>query len=149
VKAETKPEPPKPEPAKPVTAKAEPKSAARRAEEAKPAPAPPQPEWKPPEPPREPPREEPKAVAAATTAATPVSRSSVNFPASAAAKNIDSGVVKARVTINAAGLVTGVEILEARPRRYFDEEATRSLREWRFNAGADNRHYDVEIAFQR
>jgi protein TonB len=89
------------------------------------------------------------AASAPTTLATPVSRSAVNFPPAAAARGIDSGRVKARLTVDAAGSVSKVQILEAYPRRYFDDEATRSLREWRFNAGADNRSYDVEIAFQR
>jgi TonB family protein len=57
--------------------------------------------------------------------------------------------VKARLTIDANGAVKNVQILESRPRRYFDEEAMRSLREWRFNPGADNRSYEVQIDFQR
>jgi len=79
----------------------------------------------------------------------PVSRAPVEFPVAAYAKNIESGTVKARLTIDAEGRVTAVQVLEARPRRYFDEEAARSLKLWRFNAGADNRSYDVEIAFTR
>ncbi|APV49886.1 hypothetical protein BWI17_09440 [Betaproteobacteria bacterium GR16-43] len=108
------------------------------------------PVYEPPKPPpAEAPREEPKPAVAASTAVIPISRPPPNFPPAAAAKNIDSGSVKARLSIDAAGHVTGVQILEARPRRYFDEEATRSLRAWRFNPGAENRSYDVEIAFQR
>jgi TonB family protein len=98
----------------------------------------------------EPAREEPKPAAPApTTTATPIARAAVDFPPAAAARNIDAGTVKARLTIDANGAVKNVQILESRPRRYFDEEATRSLREWRFNPGADNRSYEVQIDFQR
>ena len=96
------------------------------------------------------PREEPKPAAPApTTTATPIARAAVDFPPAAAARNIDAGTVKARLTIDANGAVKNVQILESRPRRYFDEEAARSLREWRFNPGADNRSYEVQINFQR
>lgn len=121
----------------------DPKAAAKREE-------PPKPAQEPPRPAPEPPREEPKvAVAPPTTIATPVSKAQVSFPAQAMARNIDRGVVKARLTIDAAGVVRTVQILSSYPRRYFDDEASRSLKEWRFNAGADNRTYDVEIEFQR
>jgi TonB family protein len=166
--AEPKPEPKAPE-AKSVPAKApEVKAAPAKAPEAKAAPAkvpdakvaprkedparadPAKAATTPaPTPPPEPVREEPKPAPAPTLAATPISRAAVNFPPAAAAKSIDAGTVKARLTIDAAGRVKDVQIVESRPRRLFDEEAARSLREWRFNAGADNRTYDVEIAFQR
>ncbi len=138
-KLESRPEPRPREPAKP----------AKREETAKaviaPQPAPPPPIVPPPEP-----REEPKpAPPPPSPVATPIVRAAVNFPPAAAARNIDAGSVKARRKIDAAGRGEDVQILESRPRRYFDEEAARSLREWRFNPGADNRSYDVEIAFQR
>jgi protein TonB len=163
--APTPPPPPRasavvPEPAKPAprvetpvtkeAARPEAKPAPRKAESAKAAPrvVEPPPEARPaPAPPPEPAETKPRP--APTLAAVPVSRAAVEFPVAAYAKNIESGTVKARLTIDAEGRVTSVQVLEARPRRYFDEEAARSLKLWRFNAGADNRTYDVEIAFTR
>jgi TonB family protein len=150
------PEPAKPAPrvetpaAKPEGARPEAKPAPRKTESAKAAPrvVEPPPEARPaPAPPPEPAESKPRP--APTLAAVPVSRAAVEFPVAAYAKNIESGTVKARLTIDAEGRVTAVQVLEARPRRYFDEEAARSLKLWRFNAGADNRTYDVEIAFTR
>ena len=149
------PEPVKPAPrAEPTVTKEPPKPEAkpapRKSESAKAAPprvVEPPPEARPAPPPAEPAESKPRP--APTLAAVPVSRAPVEFPVAAYAKSIESGAVKARLTIDAEGRVTAVQILEARPRRYFDEEATRSLKLWRFNAGADNRSYDVEIAFTR
>lgn len=80
---------------------------------------------------------------------TPLFRAPVAFPIEAARKNIDEGVVRARVTVDAAGAVTQVRVLDAKPPRVFNTEALRSLRQWKFDAGADNRTLDVEIAFKR
>lgn len=137
-------DPPKPAKREEPRKREDPKAAAKREE-------PPKPVYEPPKPAPEPPREEPKVALAPppTTIATPVSKSQVSFPAQAMARNIDRGLVKARLTIDAAGKVSSVQIVSSFPRRYFDDEATRSLKEWRFNAGADNRTYDVEIEFQR
>ena len=149
-KSETKPEP-RVEPGieKRVEAKAPPPKSAPRAaekrvrEEPKPAPVPAVAAQS----------EEPKAVLAlaapSTTTATPVSRAPLSFPVLAINRGIDRGVVRARLAINAAGEVTGVSILSADPPRIFDREAVRSLEEWRFNSGADNRSYEVEIEFKR
>jgi TonB family protein len=150
-------EPPKVEAPRAVAAPTPPKPAETKREEQKPKREPPKPSIEPPkpapEPPKpapEPPREEPKvAVAPPTTLATPISKAPVEFPAMAYQRSIERGRVKARLTIDAGGTVRNVQIVEAVPRRWFDEEATRSLKLWRFNAGADNRSYDVEIEFQR
>ena len=82
-------------------------------------------------------------------AVTPVKRVPVSFPRAAAQQGIESGAIKARLAINAEGRVTEVKILSSDPPRVFDREAVRALEEWRFNAGAAQRSYDVEIAFKR
>src|SRR6185295_7925486 len=96
--------------------KAEPKSAARREETA------------------------PKPAADAISPVTPniVSIAELNFPAEAAARGITRGAVKARLTIDASGNVTRVEVIRADPPRFFDEEARRSLRGWKFDRGPAN-----------
>ncbi len=127
-----------------------PKTAARKPEEparfAAPMPTAPVPAAPVPEPPKE---EAKPAVPAPTATVILLSRARVEFPVEAAARRIDAGIVKARVTINAAGGVSNVQILEARPRRYFDGEATRALKLFKFNPGLEGRTYEVEIEFQR
>jgi protein TonB len=78
-----------------------------------------------------------------------VSRVEPEFPHEAAAIGAEKGHVHARVTIDGAGEVKHVEILEANPRRVFDRAVTRALVEWHFNTGSDGRLYDVDIDFQR
>ena len=85
----------------------------------------------------------------ATPPPTLVSRSSTYFPLEAANQGIQRGKVRARLDIDASGTVTRVTILSADPPEMFDREATRSLRLWRFNIGADGRTYETEVDFKR
>jgi TonB family protein len=78
-----------------------------------------------------------------------VAREQPEFPREAVRQGVESGNVRARLTINAAGDVTNVAILQAKPQRVFDRSVTASLSRWKFNPGADGRSYDTEIAFQR
>jgi protein TonB len=57
--------------------------------------------------------------------------------------------VKARLSVDEAGRVTGVDILDAQPRRVFNRAVTRTLTRWTFEPGAGGRTTDVEVAFQR
>lgn len=93
--------------------------------------------------------EPPRAASAPAAAAIPVTREPLVFPREAAARGIESGSVRARLLIDAAGNVKEVRIQESRPARHFDREATRSLSRWQFNPGAEDRTYDVEISFSR
>lgn len=95
------------------------------------------------------------ALAAAFTA-TPaladaqlVSRVEPEFPREASQAGVDKGKVKARMTLDASGEVVRVEILEATPRRVFDRAVTRTLSQWKFNAGPEGRQAEVEIDFNR
>lgn len=152
---------PKPEPAKAkADAKPEPAKgradgkAGRRGDEPKkeeaPAPAPVVPVI---EIPKEIPRPiEPAPAPAPAPAPPPVtvlSRTPLEFPRHAAAEGIDAGRVKARVRIDASGGVLGVQVLESRPPRVFDRAVVQNLSTWRFNAGADNRTYEVVLEFKR
>ena len=78
-----------------------------------------------------------------------VSRSDLEFPREAVQAGADKGRVKARLTIDRAGEVTRVEIVEANPRRIFDRAVTKSLSQWRFNPGSGERHYEIDVDFKR
>jgi protein TonB len=163
-----KPQPPKaPDPVKPQPAKAgapkpeAPKPEAPKPEALKPqAPKiePPKPEAPKPEPPKaepakvDPPRVEPKAppkAAAPSNAARLVTRVDPEFPREAIKAGVNDGAVKARVTLDAAGAVTQVDIVDAVPRRIFDRAVTRALSQWKYSEGAAGRQVDVEVDFKR
>jgi protein TonB len=57
--------------------------------------------------------------------------------------------VRARMTIDATGEVTRVEILDASPRRLFDRVVVRTLSQWKFAPGADRRAVEIDIDFRR
>jgi len=88
------------------------------------------------------PRAQPRPLA-------PISRESPDFPREALAAGIDKGIVRARLSIDAGGRVTGVEIVESQPRRVFDRAVTRTLARWTYEPGSPGRTTDVEIAFSR
>ena len=88
-------------------------------------------------------------AAAPATDVRPVSREQPEFPREAAQRGIDEGTVRARATINGAGEVTGVIILTANPARVFDRAVLNAYKNWKFNAGADNRSHEAEFGFKR
>lgn len=79
----------------------------------------------------------------------PVSREEPAFPRDALAHGVTKGTVRARVAIDASGKVTGVEILDAEPRRVFDRAVVRALSRWTYEAGEPSRSAVVEVAFNR
>lgn len=87
----------------------------------------------------------PKEVAPAVTV---ISREQPDFPREAMRAGIESGSVRARLVINAAGTVSNVVIVEARPSRVFDRSVTQALTRWKFNPGAEGRTYETEINFK-
>jgi protein TonB len=125
-----KAEPPRPEPLKPEPAKIEaPKVEAKTAPAAVEAAAP--------------------KPAAPSSAARLVTRVDPEFPREALKAGAHDGSVKARVTLDAAGAVTRVDIIEATPRRVFDRAVTNALSQWKYSEGAAGRQVDVEVAFKR
>lgn len=70
------------------------------------------------------------------------------FPREAAQQAITSGVVKAKLSIDAEGKVTEVSILEAEPRRVFDRAVTRALMDWRFEASGEKQTHEVRLVFR-
>ena len=77
-----------------------------------------------------------------------VSREQPAFPREALRSGIESGTVRARLTISAAGEVTNVAILQAQPARVFDRSVQTALGRWKFNPGTEGRTFDTEIAFK-
>ena len=77
----------------------------------------------------------------------PVSKVDPEFPREAQLASVDKGRVKARLTIDATGEVTRVDIVEANPRRVFDRAVTRSLSQWRYEAGPAGRTVEVDLDF--
>ena len=99
------------------------------------------------------------AAAAAFTAASAfpafaadaqlVSKVDPEFPREAVQAGADKGVVKARMTVDQAGEVVRVEILEAQPRRVFDRAVIKTLSQWKFNPGANGRTVEIDVNFSR
>ena len=84
-----------------------------------------------------------------TPLVTVLSRQQPDFPRDAARQGVESGSVRARITINGGGDVSNVTILQARPLRVFDRSVVSALSLWKFNPGADGRTYDTEVSFAR
>ncbi len=70
------------------------------------------------------------------------------FPREATQKGVNSGTVKAKLLIDADGKVTGVEILEAEPKRIFDRAVTSALMEWRFEGTGEKQTHEVKLVFK-
>ncbi len=80
---------------------------------------------------------------------TPVSRTDPEFPREAISAGADAGKVRARMTIDATGEVTRVEIIEANPRRLFDRAVVKTLSQWKFAPGTDGRSMEIDVNFRR
>ena len=76
-------------------------------------------------------------------------RTDLVFPREAMQAGIDAGLVKARMTLDGAGNVTRVDVVDANPRRVFDRAVVRSLSEWKYDEGASGRTVTVELEFRR
>ena len=76
-------------------------------------------------------------------------REAPEFPREAITEGVTSGIVKARVTVDASGKVAGIDIVDAQPRRVFDRAVRAALWHWQFEAGRPNRTAEVEVAFTR
>lgn len=86
---------------------------------------------------------------AACAQATPVTREPLEFPREAVKAGVEKGEVKVKVIIDAAGNVTDVQILEAKPPRVFDRAVRTGMAKWKFNAGDANRSYETLVEFKR
>ena len=79
---------------------------------------------------------------------TVLSREQPEFPRNAMRAGVESGSVRAKLVINAAGGVSTVVIVEANPSRVFDRAVTEALLRWKFNPGAEGRTYETQINFK-
>lgn len=70
-------------------------------------------------------------------AATPLVRIEPKYPPAAARDGIN-GWVRLRFNIAADGRVTDVKVLAAEPRRVFDHEAMRALKNWKYQPKLEN-----------
>jgi protein TonB len=84
-----------------------------------------------------------------SAAVRPIHRVDPEFPRWAFRAGVNRGIVSARVTVDADGRVTTVEIVNAEPKRLFDEAVVQALSQWRYVEGRAGRSIDVEIAFAR
>jgi protein TonB len=78
-----------------------------------------------------------------------VSRVEPVFPVGAARAQAENGLVKARMTLDAAGNVINVEVLDSRPKLVFDRSVIDALSQWKFNTGPAGRKVETEVAFSR
>lgn len=84
-------------------------------------------------------------VAAADGTPKIVKKVAPEFPSKA--DGVGAGVVKARLSIGADGRVTEVQVLEATPKRVFDQAAITALMAWRFEGTGKSQSYDVKLVF--
>ena len=89
------------------------------------------------------------AALAAAAELRPVHRVDPEFPSEAVKAGATKGKVTARMTLDATGKVTAIEIVDAVPRRLFDRAVTRALSDWRYAEGQPGRVVEVEIAFKQ
>lgn len=81
--------------------------------------------------------------------ATPVTKEPMEYPREAVKAGVDAGEVNVKVTVDAAGNVTDVQIVSARPPRVFDRVVRTTMAKWKFNAGDANRSYETLVEFKR
>ncbi|MBC8023115.1 MAG: energy transducer TonB [Burkholderiales bacterium] len=69
------------------------------------------------------------------------------FPRLALKTGVERGLVTARLTLDADGKVTQVDIVQAEPRRIFDQAVLQALSQWRYSEGRAGRVVEVEVSF--
>lgn len=70
------------------------------------------------------------------------------FPGEAARKSITAGSVRAKIAIAGDGKVSGVEVVEAEPKRVFDRAAIEALSQWRFEGTGAPQTHEVRLVFR-
>lgn len=78
----------------------------------------------------------------------PILRDAPDFPREAIALGLASGTVKARLTVDAKGNVSNVDVVDA-SHRVFDRAVRDALARWRFPPGTSGRTTTVDVAFKR
>jgi len=91
----------------------------------------------------------PAYPAADTDSVRPIHRVEPEFPRWAHRAGAERGTVNARLTLDADGRVTDVQIMSAEPKRVFDSAVIQALSQWRYVDGNSGRKIDVEIVFKQ
>ena len=78
-----------------------------------------------------------------------ISRDPPDFPKEAIAEGLTSGIVSARIHVDARGNVNSVDILGSQPPRVFDRAVRKALLRWQFEPSAAGHIADVDVKFQR
>ena len=86
---------------------------------------------------------------AKAAAVEPSHRVEPEFPRAALRAGAERGVVTARMTLDAEGKVTQVDIVQSEPRRLFDQAVTQALSQWRYPEGRSGRVVEVEVGFRQ
>jgi len=73
------------------------------------------------------------------------------FPAEATRKGVTDGVLKAKLSIDGAGAVTEVAILEATPAKakVFNDAATSALNQWKFEGTGKPQSFELKLVFSQ
>jgi protein TonB len=70
------------------------------------------------------------------------------YPGEAIKKNITAGSVRAKIAIAGDGKVSGVEVVEAEPKRVFDRAAVDALSQWKFEGTGAPQTHEVKLVFK-
>ncbi|MFN3302244.1 MAG: energy transducer TonB [Roseateles sp.] len=70
------------------------------------------------------------------------------YPSEAIKKNISAGSVRAKIAITGDGKVSGVEVVEAEPKRVFDRAAVEALSQWKFEGTGAAQTHEVKLVFR-
>jgi outer membrane biosynthesis protein TonB len=73
------------------------------------------------------------------------------FPGEATRKGITDGVLKAKLSIDGAGAVTEVAIVEATPAKakVFNDAATTALNQWKFEGTGKPQSFELKLVFSQ
>jgi protein TonB len=71
-----------------------------------------------------------------------------DYPGEAVKKNITAGSVRAKIAIAGDGKVSGVDIVEAEPKRVFDRAAVDALSQWKFEGTGAPQTHEVKLVFK-
>jgi TonB family protein len=84
---------------------------------------------------------------AAEIVATPIDQPSPSYPRRALESGRE-GVVRLRITIGADGNVTNAEVIEARPKGWFEAAAIDAVKRWRYRPPGRTLSTEAEIEFK-
>ena len=70
------------------------------------------------------------------------------FRDEAARRSISTGTVRAKLAIAGDGKVSNVQVVEAEPKRVFDQAAIEALNQWRFEGTGAQRSHEVRLVFK-